>query len=57
MDSAIWSNALKLLRFDNGIDSVTYDSIISKMTRRSIMTDLSQSSSFLRATRMQSELP
>lgn len=32
MDSAIWNNALKLLRFDNGIDSVTYDSIISKMT-------------------------
>ena len=31
MDSAIWNNALKLLRFDNGIDSVTYDSIISKM--------------------------
>ena len=32
MDSVIWNNALKLLRFDNGIDSVTYDSIISKMT-------------------------
>ena len=32
MDSTIWNNALKLLRFDNGIDSVTYDSIISKMT-------------------------
>ena len=32
MDSAIWNNALKLLRFDNGIDSVTYESIISKMT-------------------------
>ncbi len=32
MDSAIWNNTLKLLRFDNGIDSVTYDSIISKMT-------------------------
>lgn len=32
MDSAIWNNALKFLRFDNGIDSVTYDSIISKMT-------------------------
>lgn len=32
MDSTIWNNALKLLRFDNGIDSVTYESIISKMT-------------------------
>ena len=32
MDSAIWNNALKFLRFDNGIDSVTYESIISKMT-------------------------
>ncbi len=31
MDSSIWNNALKLLQYDDDIDIVTYDSILSKM--------------------------
>ena len=31
MDSSIWNNALKLLKFDDNIDIVTYESILCKM--------------------------
>ena len=32
MDSSIWDNALKLLKFDENIDLVTYESILCKMS-------------------------
>ncbi len=32
MESSVWDNALKLLKFDSNIDIVTYESILCKMT-------------------------
>ena len=32
MESSIWNNALKLLKFDSDIDMITYESILCKMS-------------------------
>ena len=32
MESSVWENALNLLKYDSNINTITYDSILCKMT-------------------------